>query len=53
MNTSANKAYAIMLPYGKKIVIVNRGEFRRIETDIGKQEKGSTSHTQTVMLNHR
>jgi len=35
-------------PYGKKIVIVKGVDLRRIDTDIGKQEKGSTSHTQTV-----
>jgi len=40
MIPAANKAYAIMLPFmAKKILIINGVAFRRIETDIGKRKR--------------
>jgi len=48
-NTGYNKAYAIMLPFmTKKVLIINGVAFRWIEIDIENKKKGSTSHTQTV-----
>ena len=36
-----------------EILIVNRVDLRRIDTDIGKQKKGSTSHTRPVVGNQK